>query len=60
MTPAKGTLARRHARPMKSPPPSVLASDDASYVTGTLLFRRRGYTAMCNGLRSGGVDERRK
>jgi Enoyl-(Acyl carrier protein) reductase len=44
---AKGTLLRRHGTPDEVVACILfLASDDASYVTGTLLFVDGGYTAM--------------
>src|SRR5205814_10412647 len=45
---AKGTLLRRHGTPDEVAACILfLASDDASYVTGTLLFVAGGYTSMC-------------
>jgi 2-hydroxycyclohexanecarboxyl-CoA dehydrogenase len=44
---AKGTLLRRHGTPEEVAACILfLASDDASYVTGTLLFVDGGFTAM--------------
>jgi NAD(P)-dependent dehydrogenase (short-subunit alcohol dehydrogenase family) len=44
---AKGTLLRRHGTPDEvAACIQFLASDDASYVTGTLLFVDGGATAM--------------
>jgi 2-hydroxycyclohexanecarboxyl-CoA dehydrogenase len=44
---AKGTLLRRHGTPDEVAAGILfLASDDASYVIGTLLFVDGGYTAM--------------